>query len=889
MSSADVSIMGTASTSTCFALVARYVARLNDVSDTISAHTLDTASCLSHTMAFVTDQHSQAALRRDSTLKASSSSATTGPQSSQSPVTHFDESCEIPLFGPICFRLAAQPYSLEKPLHRGLLWIRALNVAPEQEAARLYDCQLKGQCLFARLIRPTERSTTVKTPDISHVTDHRKQASESGRFAAVKSPAKVRLRVPSRWDLILKIDSDTELLDEAPKPRLVLLSTYSLTPSEVNLLAETSLPLKTYPAEETKVREGKDVGSKSQGHQRVSSDGLVLQAPTASGGDGPETVPVEEQSNQDSVSSASIDSVSEMPPVISQGSPESGACDTACAIESEHDSTNHQSGSERGYTANSDLTQVKGEKHDANSSPNPVSSACADTVSPIGHEFVAKMESSDREVTVGSNCVADLLSHEVTSNGVPKITGESKTHHEVSSVHRRCSIPAEGHHLRESIHTEARMRSISLPSQQMGEDELNEVSSLPMASDEVALMRTRKASLMLAESDKSNQISSPGCHSATPLSPSNEVIVAPVSPPLFLSRQRHSLDSPNKYARKKMVKTLTRSLDRSIPLSLSLGGSSSVSLTPGKPDSGGNCRTYYRRLSLPESVSVCVSSQFSTSLISRPDRDSTEGGSKHDGVAVTQTTTDDAYQTGSENVSLLSDPAFVAATADDEREESSALTTSRANGSGGDGMEEQEKADSRSVSGRQRTSEMPSPLRRRLATFHVATNPVSGPDVSFSQSRMSEDDSLLKVVYEISAFEVFSRQSAEGPAQEEEGDITPTAMKSGLKEEEDDKLNCGGSTNAWFSAIQAHLKEQGKAFSLFYLQLKPLGINNHLELAEWGARVFNKVMTIAEATSFTKKGSIIRASAFLDNLNIPEFSLEAVAAKRSGDLPTTVL
>ncbi|VDN09326.1 unnamed protein product [Dibothriocephalus latus] len=83
---------------------------------------------------------------------------------------------------------------------------QALNVAPEQEAARLYDCQLKGQRLFARLIGPTERSFSVKTPDGSPAIAQRRQTHGPGHSNATKSPAKVRLRVPNRWNLILKID-----------------------------------------------------------------------------------------------------------------------------------------------------------------------------------------------------------------------------------------------------------------------------------------------------------------------------------------------------------------------------------------------------------------------------------------------------------------------------------------------------------------------------------------------------------------------------------------------------------------------------------------------------------------------------------------------------------
>nr|VZI02578.1 unnamed protein product [Spirometra erinaceieuropaei] len=870
MSSADVSIMGTASTSSCFALVARYVARLDDVSDTVLAHTLDTASCLSRTMAFVTDQHSQAALRRDSTLKAPTPTAPPSAQSTGTHHSYFDESCEIPLFGPICFRLAAQPYSLERPLHRGLLWIRPLNVAPEQEAARLYDCELKGQCLFARLIGPAERSPAVKTPDVTPITAHRRQASGPAHASTAKSPVKVRLRVPNRWDLILKIDPDTELLDKAPTPRKVLLSPSSLTHSELNVLAETAPPLKTSPADEPKVSQdgdGPDGGGKGQRDVHISSDAPALQVPTASG-DGPETEPTKpvtptaEEDKQHSVPPAEAYPVShqsdekppsEIPPAASEGSPDTGAdnvtYDAVRATEPDHDVTNDKAVSSRGTTTDTVLIPIKGEKHDDTCSPKPVdpiSDTNMDSVSRNDRGSVVQIESSletrvtqlDWEETVGCDCTAHNVSPKVAAavpceggnqnsepapsspshtNGghsnefAPKDTNEPKAGDDVDSEKYPTSTPSGGGQLQEEFHTETAMPSISAPPTQIiNEDESNETSGMPVASDEVALMRIRRASLTAGTAlDKPNQISLLSCRSSSELSPNNEPAVRPTSPPRFLCRPRRSLDSPNKYTRKKMVKTLTRSLDRSIPLCLSLSPTTSMSPTAATTDHGRNW-AYSRRLSLPESESTCISSQFSVGLISRPDKDSTEG-SKHE-VPATQTTTDDAYQTGSENVSLLSDSAVAAAAAvtTDEKEDSPVLATSRTNGGGGGdggGDDEEEKTGSKPLSARETSSAIPSSLLRRLATFHVATNPVTGPDASFNKSTISEDLSVFKVVYEISAFEVFSRQD-EKAAHEKEGDTTPTPM-----EEADDELNCGGSTNAWFSAIKAHLKEQGRTFS----------------------------------------------------------------------------
>ncbi len=84
----------------CFTLVARYSARLADISEGVAAHPLELLTAPNYQVQLAT-------------------ASLNNPGSSPS-----GEDDTLPLFGPICFRLSARPDSVQKPVRRGLLWIR---------------------------------------------------------------------------------------------------------------------------------------------------------------------------------------------------------------------------------------------------------------------------------------------------------------------------------------------------------------------------------------------------------------------------------------------------------------------------------------------------------------------------------------------------------------------------------------------------------------------------------------------------------------------------------------------------------------------------------------------------------------------------------------------
>uniref|UniRef100_A0A5K3F683 Anillin domain-containing protein n=1 Tax=Mesocestoides corti TaxID=53468 RepID=A0A5K3F683_MESCO len=121
----------------CFTLVARYSARLSDLSSGVSAHALEFLLTPSH-------HPSQSGVNSLLSIPA------------------FPTNDDIlPLFGPICFRMSAQPDSAHKSVRQGLLWIRTLNASPKQEVAQLYFCELRNQRLYARLVKSKDRSALI--------------------------------------------------------------------------------------------------------------------------------------------------------------------------------------------------------------------------------------------------------------------------------------------------------------------------------------------------------------------------------------------------------------------------------------------------------------------------------------------------------------------------------------------------------------------------------------------------------------------------------------------------------------------------------------------------------------------------------------------------------
>ncbi|KAA3676898.1 uncharacterized protein DEA37_0002036, partial [Paragonimus westermani] len=141
-----------------FELIGRCVSTIKDVRNRIRSHTLDVGSQLT---AGVGVGFSEPCLLsspdkkvvRVSEIESSITDANT-------PTLYTLESngvsspilCDLPLFGNICYRLVAQPYSALKPVKTGLLWIRKLTASPTQDAARLYRCELRDRRLCAFFI-----------------------------------------------------------------------------------------------------------------------------------------------------------------------------------------------------------------------------------------------------------------------------------------------------------------------------------------------------------------------------------------------------------------------------------------------------------------------------------------------------------------------------------------------------------------------------------------------------------------------------------------------------------------------------------------------------------------------------------------------------------------
>eukprot|EP00108_Taenia_solium_P002564 TsM_000904900 transcript=TsM_000904900 gene=TsM_000904900 len=178
-----------------FTLAARYLAKLADLGERVNAHPLELLSSHSH-----------------SSLYSSSSGII--------PSANEDV---LPLFGPICFSLTALPYSVQRPVLSGLLWLRTLNVSSKSETARLYSCELCNQRLYARLIKPDERT-------ISFLKSDREGTDESMGEVRIRSSSSKAVRgPPNKWDIQIKVDPSTEVLDKEPVFRSMPLSLKALT------------------------------------------------------------------------------------------------------------------------------------------------------------------------------------------------------------------------------------------------------------------------------------------------------------------------------------------------------------------------------------------------------------------------------------------------------------------------------------------------------------------------------------------------------------------------------------------------------------------------------------------------------------------------------------
>lgn len=103
----------------CFTLVARYTATLADLGPKVSAHQLELLSAQNHNASLSHLFFSSSSSSSSSTMNSSSvntllSTVSAYPTSEDA----------LPLFGPICFSLTAQPDSVHKPIRCGLLWVR---------------------------------------------------------------------------------------------------------------------------------------------------------------------------------------------------------------------------------------------------------------------------------------------------------------------------------------------------------------------------------------------------------------------------------------------------------------------------------------------------------------------------------------------------------------------------------------------------------------------------------------------------------------------------------------------------------------------------------------------------------------------------------------------
>uniref|UniRef100_A0A5K3F5U4 Anillin domain-containing protein n=2 Tax=Mesocestoides corti TaxID=53468 RepID=A0A5K3F5U4_MESCO len=190
----------------CFTLVARYSARLSDLSSGVSAHALEFLLTPSH-------HPSQSGVNSLLSIPA------------------FPTNDDIlPLFGPICFRMSAQPDSAHKSVRQGLLWIRTLNASPKQEVAQLYFCELRNQRLYARLVKSKDRSAL--SSDNPEITANAAAQTDSVLRRLRQSSSAVGGGPLSKQDLVIKVEPSMEILDDEPVRRAIFLSSEAFTLEE---------------------------------------------------------------------------------------------------------------------------------------------------------------------------------------------------------------------------------------------------------------------------------------------------------------------------------------------------------------------------------------------------------------------------------------------------------------------------------------------------------------------------------------------------------------------------------------------------------------------------------------------------------------------------------
>ncbi|KAM7537935.1 hypothetical protein Aperf_G00000067403 [Anoplocephala perfoliata] len=215
----------------CFSLVARYTAKIGDLGSEVSAHQLDILAVHNHS--------SSASHLFFSSSPGGGNGTSGGATSFLSTVSAYPSSEDaLPLFGPICFSLTAQPDSVHKPVRSGFLWMRELNEESERKEAKLYFCELRNQRLYARTAKPHERKATL-TP-VGDDTVSLKEHLERVRLRNPKTSA--RRKPPTKWDVVVKIDPFTKFLDDEPVCRQLHLSCKFLTTEEREHLVSPSKP-----------------------------------------------------------------------------------------------------------------------------------------------------------------------------------------------------------------------------------------------------------------------------------------------------------------------------------------------------------------------------------------------------------------------------------------------------------------------------------------------------------------------------------------------------------------------------------------------------------------------------------------------------------------------
>uniref|UniRef100_A0A0R3TLT4 Anillin domain-containing protein n=1 Tax=Rodentolepis nana TaxID=102285 RepID=A0A0R3TLT4_RODNA len=234
----------------CFTLVARYIAKIADLGSKVNAHQLELLSAQNHNTSlshlfFSSPSASSSSNVNSSNVNTLLSTVSAYPTSENA----------LPLFGPICFSLTAQPNSVHKPLRSGLLLIRTVNDDAETDMAKLYFCELQNQCLYARMVKPTSSlSTILPISCLNCLAFWLQSPVKCEEISLSESLSGVRLRNPKigiprkpqcKWDLVVKVDPSTQFLDDEPVSRELPLFLKSLTVEERDhLFLSSSKPAK---------------------------------------------------------------------------------------------------------------------------------------------------------------------------------------------------------------------------------------------------------------------------------------------------------------------------------------------------------------------------------------------------------------------------------------------------------------------------------------------------------------------------------------------------------------------------------------------------------------------------------------------------------------------